>query len=181
MQITERTYEEIVLASPGRKLEMYEGRVREKPQMSIGHNRMEAKLFLQLASQLRDTAFEVRMSQAPVRRSGRNYYLPDVYVVPRHPRGVSLQAFEEFVEPLPYVGEIWSPSMGEYDIEQKLPGYRDRGDREIWRLHPFEPKVTAWRRRPDGTYEEIGFLSGIVELHTMPGVFIDIDDLFDID
>lgn len=181
MQTTERTYEEIALANPGRRLEMYEGRVREKPQLSIGHNRMEAKLFLQLATQRRNTAFEVRMSQAPVRRSARNYYLPDVYVVPRHPRGVPLQAFEEFVDPLPYVAEIWSPSTGAYDIEEKLPGYRDRGDREIWRLHPFEPKVTAWRRRRDGTYEEVVFLSGIVELHALPGVFIDLDDLFDID
>ena len=102
MHVTERTFEEIVLANPGRKLEMYEGQVREKPPMSIGHNRTQANLYLQLAMQLRKTVFEVRMSQAPVRRSARNYYLPDVYVVQRHPRGMQLKTFEEFVDPLPF-------------------------------------------------------------------------------
>jgi Uma2 family endonuclease len=181
MQITERTFEDIVLANPGRKLEMYEGQVREKPQMSIGHIRMEAKLFLQLATQWKGSAFEVRMSRAPVRRSARNYSLPDAYVVPRHPRGVPLQRFEEFADPLPYVAEIWSPSTGAYDIDEKLPGYRDRGDREIWRLHPLEPRVRACRGRPNGSYEQLEFESGAVELHALRGVFVDLDDLFDLD
>jgi len=79
----------------------------------------------------------------------------------------------------PFVSEIWSHSTGEYDIEEKLPGYRECGDREIWRLHPFDKDVTAWRRRPDGSYEESVFRAGVVELHALAGVYIDLDELFD--
>jgi Uma2 family endonuclease len=181
MLVSERTFEEIVQASPNRRLEMYDGEMREKPTMSIGHNRMELKLVLQLVDGLSGMPYEVRMSQAPVRRSARNYYLPDVYVVPRHPKGAALNTFEVFSGPLPFVAEIWSPSTGRYDIDAKIPGYRDRGDREIWRLHPFMPLLTAWRLMPDGQYVELTFRSGKVELHALLGVIIDLDDLFDLD
>jgi Uma2 family endonuclease len=181
MLVSEQTFEEIVQATPDRRLEMYDGEIREKPTMSIGHNRMEAKLFFQLYMQLRDKPFEVRMSQAPVRRSARTYYLPDVYVVPRHPEGVALNTFEVFRDPLPFVSEIWSPSTGRFDIDEKLPGYQERGDSEIWHLHPFTPSLTAWRRQPNGLYLEMTLNSGKVELHALPGVMIDLDDLFDLD
>jgi Uma2 family endonuclease len=181
MQVRERTFEEIVLANPGRKLEMYEGQVREKPFMSIGHNRMEVELFFSLRVQLGKSLFDVRMGQAPVKWSDRNYYLPDVYVVRRHPGRVPLDTFEVFLDPLPFLAEIWSPSTGDYDIDRKLPGYRERGDLEIWRLHPFEKTLTAWRRQADGRYTESIIRSGVVALHALPGVSVDLDELFNLD
>jgi Uma2 family endonuclease len=181
MQVSERTYEEIAAAYPGRKIEIYDGEVRERPIMSIGHNRMESKLFLRLATQLEGTSFEVRMSQAPVRRSDRNYYLPDIYVVPRSPSDKPLSTYEVFTDPLPFIAEIWSPSTGRYDIDAKLPQYRARGDLEIWRLHPFEKSLRMWRRTGTGDYNELTAGSGIIELHALPGVRIDLDDLFNLD
>ena len=181
MLVSGRAFEEIVQATPDRKLELYDGEIREKPTMTIGHNRMQAKLLFELSVRLKGKPFEVRMGQAPVRRSARNYYLPDVYVVPRHPVSAALDTFEMFRKPLPFVAEIWSPSTGRYDIDEKLPGYQERGDREIWRLHPFAPALTAWRRQPDGQYLEMTVHSGKVELHALPGVIIDLDDLFDLD
>jgi Uma2 family endonuclease len=43
---------------------------------------------------------------------------------------------ELYVEPLPLVVEVWSPSTGQYDVDEKLPEYQRRGDLEIWRFHP---------------------------------------------
>jgi Uma2 family endonuclease len=58
---------------------------------------------------------------------------------------------EYYEQPLPLVVEVWSPSTGEYDIDSKLPEYQARGDKEIWRLHPYERTVRSWQRQPDGS------------------------------
>ncbi|MEP6871059.1 MAG: hypothetical protein ABI939_04320 [Anaerolineaceae bacterium] len=33
--------------------------------------------------------------------------------------------------PLPFVAEVWLPSTGEYDVDEKFPQYQRRGDLEI--------------------------------------------------
>ena len=89
------------------------------------------------------------------------------------------QAFNAFAEPLPLVVEIWSRSTGDYDIATKLPGYRERGDAEIWFIHPYERTLTAWRRQPDGSYTEDLIRGGSISAVSLPGVVIDIDVLLD--
>lgn len=74
--------------------------------------------------------------------------------------------------------EIWSPSTGRYDIIEKLRDYQARGDLEIWRVHPYERTITAWRRSPDGSYTESIYRGGTVRLESLPGVAIDLDTLF---
>jgi Uma2 family endonuclease len=76
------------------------------------------------------------------------------------------------------VVEIWSPSTGTYDIGEKLPDYQRRGDLEIWRIHPYERTVTAWRRQSDGTYAESVFRGRIARPVALPGVAVDLDALF---
>jgi Uma2 family endonuclease len=88
-------------------------------------------------------------------------------------------AFNAFTKPLPLVVEIWSRSTGDYDISAKLPVYRARGDQEIWFLHPYERTLTAERRQPDGTYAVEHYTGGIVPIHSLPGVTIDLDTLLD--
>jgi Uma2 family endonuclease len=85
---------------------------------------------------------------------------------------------EVFDQPLPLVVEGWSPSTGGYDINEKLPEYIRRGDQEIWRVHPFDFVLTAWRRQPDETYAESIHTSGTIEPIALPGVIIDLDKLF---
>ena len=80
---------------------------------------------------------------------------------------------------MPLVVEVWEPPTPEYDAATKLPGYRDRGDREIWHLHPDDRTLTAWRRRPDGGYAEAVSRGGLVRPAFLPGVVIDLDVLFD--
>ena len=87
-------------------------------------------------------------------------------------------SLDAYADPLPLVIEIWSPSTGGYDINEKLPDYQRRGDLEIWRVHPYERTLTAWRRRPDGIYTESVYRGGIVHPESLPGVAIDLDALF---
>ncbi|HET7092431.1 MAG TPA: Uma2 family endonuclease, partial [Thermomicrobiales bacterium] len=82
-------------------------------------------------------------------------------------------------EPLPLVVEVWSPSTGDYDVDTKIPVYMQRGDLEIWRVHPHERTVTSWVRQDDGTYQETVYSSGSIRLAAVPGVKIAVADLFD--
>jgi Uma2 family endonuclease len=79
---------------------------------------------------------------------------------------------------LPLVVEAWSPSTGEYDVDTKFPIYRDRGDLEIWRLHPYDRTLTRWVRLADGGYREDVFTGGDVRPVALPDVVIDLDALF---
>jgi Uma2 family endonuclease len=118
-----------------------------------------------------------------VRHSAENYYIPDVFVIPfdkvRAHLGTS--KLEWYTAPLPLVVEIWSPSTGEYDVETKLHQDQQRGDLEIWRIHPYEHTLTTWRRQPDGSYAESVISGGTVQPIALPGVTIDLDQLFAIE
>jgi Uma2 family endonuclease len=155
--------------------------LREKPTMSFEHNNALVELGYQLRSQLDPDLYVVRINVGRVRRLDETYYIPDVYVVPvglttalrGHPN-----ILESYDAPLPLVSEIWSPSTGAYDVDQKLPEYKRRGDLEIWRLHPFEHTLTAWRRKPDGDYAEVVLHGGLVQPVALPNVTINLDALF---
>jgi Uma2 family endonuclease len=79
---------------------------------------------------------------------------------------------------MPLVVEVWSPSTGEYDVDEQLPEYQARGDLEIWRVHPFERTLTVWRRQADGAYAHEVYEGGVVRPIALPGVTIDLDALF---
>lgn len=63
-------------------------------------------------------------------------------------------------------------------MDEKLPEYQRRGDLEIWRIHPSERTLTAWRREPDGSYAESLYRGGTVHPVALPGVSIDLEALF---
>jgi Uma2 family endonuclease len=179
--ISGEEYERLAMDDPHGQLELHDGRLVEKPWMSVEHGGVSFRLARALMLQLDPLAYELRIGHGRLRRSSRSYYVPDVIVVPiSQVRALTAHpgSFDLYVEPLPFVVEIWSPSTGAYDIDRKLPDYQARGDREIWRVHPYERRVTAWRRQPDGTYAELVFLGGDVEIPSLPGVRIDLDALF---
>lgn len=103
-----------------------------------------------------------------------------VYVIPTElVRPQRLQrTLEVYEAPLPLVVEIWSPSTGDYDINTKLGEYQQRRDLEIWRIHPYERTLTAWRRQPDGSYAETTYTGGVVHPVGLSNVTIDLDTLF---
>ncbi len=91
--------------------------------MSADHNQATSRLFGWLFQQLDPDEFQVRSNLGTVRRSSERYYVPDVHVVPIDlvRRQLGNQRLEVFVQPLPLVVEVSSPSTGDYDVETKLP------------------------------------------------------------
>ena len=179
--ISGKEYERLALGDPQGQFELHDGRLVEKPWMSVEHGGISFKLVRSLILQLDPSAYELRIGHGRVRRSSRSYYVPDVIVVPaERVRALAVRpgSLDMYVDPLPFVVEIWTPSTGAYDVDRKLPEYQARGDLEIWRVHPYDRRVTDWRRQPDGTYAELVFLGGVVEIPSLPGVRIDLDALF---
>lgn len=181
MPITAKTYERVALEDPEGRWELHRGRLREKPGMTFAHNETIVLLSAQLLGQIDLKRFVVRIDLGHVRRSDETYYIPDMFVVPRGLPGQDWSVrdvLEVYGEPLLLVVEVWSPSTGGYDVDAKLPEYRRRGDLEIWRIHPYDRTLTAWRRQPDGTYAESVHGSGSILPVAIPNVSIDLDALF---
>ncbi len=180
MPVSEQTYLQLALEDPN-QWELHCGRLRRKPPMTAEHNYVAYEIALQLGRQLDRRQFHVRVGMGHVRRSAETYYIPDVMVIPTElvqPLRGRRDVLEAYASPLPLVVEVWSPSTGDYDVDSKLPEYQRRGDLEIWRIHPFERTLTAWRRQPDASYTETLHTSGTVQPVALPGVTIDLDTLF---
>ena len=149
--------------------------------MSFAHNETIHRLAEQLYRQIDLSVFSIRVNHGHVRHLDEFYYIPDLFVVPR---GLDNQdwsftnVLETYGQPLPLVVEVWSPSTGGYDVDAKFPEYQRRGDIEIWRVHPFDRVLTAWRRQPSGEYAVLEHRDGTVEPVALPGVRIDLDALF---
>ena len=181
MPVSERTYELVALEDPEGHWELHQGRLREKPSMSYRHNRDMMYLGVQLAQQLDRNEYEVRVNSGFVHRTSETAYIPDVIVFPVSMLGPDKDrsdVLERYDGPLPLVVEVWSPSTGGYDVDEKIPEYHRRGDHEIWRLHPFERTVTIWRRQPDGSYAKTVVRGGRVALLALPWVTVDLDALW---
>jgi Uma2 family endonuclease len=108
-------------------------------------------------------------------------YIPDVAVIPIELARLASQnrnGLETSTAPLPFVVEVWSPPTGDYDDDEKVPGYQARGDLKIWRVHPYDGTVRIWRRSPDGSYPSEVLTSSKVEISSLAGTFIDLDLVF---
>jgi Uma2 family endonuclease len=183
MPVSEATYERLALEDDEGKWELVCGRPRQKPPMTTEHDDTARNLMHELVLQIPREDFSVDKEGPKLRVPSGNYRIPDVCVIPRplierrkaeHP--ARLEVYEQ---PMPLVVEVWSPSTGDYDLEQKLTEYQERGDLEIWRIHPYERTLTAWVRQPDGSYTETLYSGGPVRPSFLPGVMIDLDRLFD--
>lgn len=182
MPVSEETYERVALEDPDGKWELVCGRLRQKPIMTSEHNQVQRMLTWLLGQQLHPREYVVDMDATRLRISSGLSYIPDVCVIPTEfVRRIQAQprTFEVFDDTMPLVVEVWSPSTGDYDVEQKLREYQLRRDHEIWRIHPYERTLTAWRLRPDGSYTETLYTSGAVEPVALPGVAITLADLFE--
>lgn len=181
MTITAAEYERIALRDPDTKWELVCGRLRRKPEMTTEHGYAGRTIATLLGQQLDLHDYTVGTDSCRLRISTGTYYVPDVCVIPMayvrrlHERPGTFEVYED---PIPLVVEVWSPSTGDYDIDDKLREYQLRGDAEIWRLHPYERTLRAWRRQPDGSYIETLISTGTVEPVALPGVSIALDMLF---
>jgi Uma2 family endonuclease len=181
-RVSEQEYLDLALNEEDRFWELWDGVLVEKPQMSMRHNRVAVYLGAALVNQLDTRDYIVSINGDRTRASSRSYYIPDVMVIPaayQNQPGVDPWGLGTYAEPLPLVVEVWSPSTGHYDLGKKLQGYRERGDDEIWYIHPRQRTLTVWRKQPDGSYTEETYHGGVVPVHSLPGVSIDFDGLLD--
>ncbi|MGI8554278.1 MAG: Uma2 family endonuclease [Dehalococcoidia bacterium] len=183
MPVSEATYERVALEDPEGKWELYCGQLRSKPAMTAKHNQVGRMLGFWLQSQLGVYEYVVSVNGGRAARPTTSYFIPDVMVVPaafyRRLRDQT-DRLEVYSEPLPLVVEVWSPSTGEYDVDEKLPEYQRRGDLEIWRIHPYERTLIVWQRQADGTYADSLYRAGTIRPASLPGVTIDLDALFEV-
>ncbi len=180
MPVTEATYEQLVFEDPEGKWELVCGRPRQKPGMTQEHNYIARKLVRRLYALLPESEWDTSQDSARLRIASGNTYIPDVAVIPisAMPKLRGTGRLETYDVAVPFVAEVWSPSTGAYDVDEKFPEYMARGDLEIWRIHPYERTVTAWRRQPDGSYSEQRHTGGILAIASLPGVTIDFEQLF---
>ena len=181
MPVSDETYKRVEMEDD-ETWELVCGRLRKKPLMTTEHNQVQRTLQSLLATQLDRRQYTVGADVGRVRISTGTYYVPDLVVIPmalvnrlREQPGT----FEVYDDPMPLVVEVWSPSTGDHDIDDKVCEYQLRGDLEIWRIHPYERTLIAWRRQPDGSYTETHYTSGVVRPAALPNVAIDIATLFE--
>jgi Uma2 family endonuclease len=183
MEVDDATYEWLALEDRHGHWELHGGRLVQKPGMTAQHAEALERLHWRIRAQLPEKDYAERAEAGRLRRPEGSYYEADVMVMPRaYVRDLienQPTRLEVYDRPVPFVAEVWSPSTGGYDVSTKIPGYKQRGDAEIWRLHPLRHSVTIWRRQPDGSYTEIEVTGGIVERAALPGVRINIDELFE--
>ena len=178
--ISEQQYRDLALNEPDHFWELWDGVLVEKPPMSEKHDDVSFYLGQLVQGHLDRRVYRINVNGNRARLSPRTYYIPDVIVIPvayQHP--LAPRILGAYADPLPFVAEVWSPTTGNYDIEAKLPRYQQRGDLEIWFIHPYERTLTAWRKQPDGSYTDTRYTGGIVPILSLPGVAIDLDDLLD--
>lgn len=178
--ISEQAYRDLAFNDEQTKWELWDGVLVEKPPMSMRHDNVATYMGAMLVFQLDPNEYVVNVNSGKTRYTARNYYIPDVVVIPaahQQPFEHDPGAFNAYADPLPFVAEIWSRSTGNYDMAAKLPIYQQRGDLEIWFYHPYERTLAARRRQPDGSYREERYTGGVVPIHSLPGVAIDLDAL----
>ena len=179
MVVSRATYEAVALEDSDTTWEYVCGQLREKPGMTQEHNSVAFYLAMAIARQLARDKFEVRNNSGRLRTSAGNAFVPDVVVIPID--AVLSQAgtrkLETYDRAVPFVAETWSKSTGTYDSNTKIPEYKARGDLEIWRVLPYERRIQAMRRRPDGTYVESEHSGGALEIASL-GISVDFDEVF---
>jgi Uma2 family endonuclease len=181
-RMNEQEYREFALTAEGKLFELWDGVPRQKPLMNVMHGIVAAYLGFALADQLDRQIHRINVNGGRTRCSARTYYIPDVIVIPfalQEPYLGDPDALGAYAEPLPLVVEVWSWTEEPYDFAAKLRAYRERGDEEIWYIHPFERTLTAWRKQPDGSYTEEMLRGDVIPVASLPGVTIDLDKLLD--
>jgi Uma2 family endonuclease len=179
MPVSEETYRQVALEDFEGQWELHCGRLVQKPGMSYEHGHLTTRLFGSLLTQLDDREFTARSNHARTRTAG-SYYLPDVCVIPmdlfRPHRGEG--GLEFYDAALPLVVEVWSPSTGDYDLNEKLREYQRRGHLEIWMIHPYDRTLRAWIRQADGSYTDALHTGGVIQPVALPNVTINLDTFF---
>jgi Uma2 family endonuclease len=178
--MSEAAYHAFVLRTMESRWELHDGVLVEKPGRTWAHGCIVTTLVAGLYWQLDEAEYHVFVA-ARARLAPATIYVPDVMVVPDRygdPFRDRPDLLAIFDGPLPFVAEGWSPLEYGYDVDAKIPIYQQRGDHEIWRIHPFARTVTRWVRQGNGEYDETLHRGGVLSLDALPEVTIDLNTMF---
>jgi hypothetical protein len=181
MGVSVETFRQVALEEDQGVWEWEHGRLLRRPRGTVLHNHQLSEFYRQVSLQLDDEQYSMRSNGGYVTLPGERYLVPDVFVLPSLYMDDFLDRpddLEEYERRMPFIAEVWEEPTDEYDVETKFPAYKARGDLEIWRIHPREKSVIAWRRQQDGSYSESHYTGGRVPIESLPGVTIDLDRLF---
>lgn len=180
MPIDLETYRLVTLEDPESNWQLICRRLKRKPERTEMHRRIIADLQTRLQTSLTRGA-DVYVDGLYLLAGSEHRLIPDVAVLSADilgKGGEPIGGKPAIEEPVALVVELWSPEIDGHDFDTKIWQYQARGDREIWSIHPLERTLTACLRHADGSYTEEVFRSGIVRPVALPGVNIDLDELF---
>ncbi len=80
--LSEQAYRELVESDDDHLWELWDGVPVEKPPMSMKHDNFSFRLGFLLQSQLDWDAYRVNVNGGKTRYTARNFYIPDVVVIP---------------------------------------------------------------------------------------------------
>ena len=180
MPVTEATYRRLAVEDfPEVQWELVCGHLREKPGMTMRHNRLNVVICHQLDAQLDPERYLASYNSARLRLPSGDHYIPDVVVFPvaAMEGRWDESGVETYFDPVPLVIEVWSPSTGSYDSREKVAGYQQRGDAEIWVVDLPRLEVRASVRQADGSYLETVHKRGRIPVSSL-NIVIDTDAAF---
>jgi Uma2 family endonuclease len=168
--ITDEQFDELV--DEDTKAELFDGVMIVHSPASPIHN--------QIAAFVRDL-----MTRYVEERDLGRIYGPDDLIRIRRSRRFAPDIFflvkDRVPDPIPekqYVGspdlamEILSPSIRDYDLEEKRVAYQEAGIREIWLVDPEEQEVIVDRRRPKG-YVTVTVTTGRIASRAVAGFWLE--------
>lgn len=180
-RISNEAYGRLALLERDRQWELWDGRPRQRPGGTAAANSLCMELSYLVFSQLDRAVHHIRTNSGRLRHARATYLIPDVFVFPRAfitPRLRRDDVLEVYDQHVPFVAQVWSSIAGNSYVKAKLAIYKERGDLEIWLIHPHERMLTSWVWQPDGSYEETVYREGVVRPVALPGVEIDLATLF---
>lgn len=80
--------------------------------------------------------------------------------------------------------EVLSPGTKKYDLNDKYQIYETYGVKEYWVVDPYSKDITVFILREDGKYQDgiiyelIDSISNKVPVYSLPGLEIDVEDVF---
>ena len=168
-------------------VELIRGKVvRHMAGASRPHQKLSGKLSFRIAKFLENNPCECYYAPFDVRLTtgGANgnqqittVVQPDIFVV----CDVSKLDNQGCVGPPDWIIEIVSPGNNIHDTRTKYDLYEESGVREYWLVYPKSKNISALVLGADGRYHLSAeyYQSGLIPVHTLPGLVLDWNDLFD--
>ncbi|MGH2522757.1 MAG: Uma2 family endonuclease [Anaerolineales bacterium] len=145
---TEEKYLELS-GHTNRPIELSEGRLIVRPMPTPDHQRIVRKLLLILNAWALTHAAEVFFAPMPVRLWRGKFREPDVFLYTAEHRD---RIAKQYGGPPDLAVEVWSPSTGDVDADEKMIEYAQAGISEYWIVEIETPRLAQYVLRA-GTYE----------------------------